>query len=137
MLCSHQLDLELLTWWVHGHNWMTVTIVVLLISNVEGLMADVLNGKNITTETYSIAGLSLWPQGSRSRPLIIDDDKGAMTFKDYAENADVLWNLTKHKYANAYADAYSAKVWFIHSSKVGCLGVGTLEHLGKSGRVSP
>jgi len=76
-----------------------------------GLMGDVLASKGFTTQSFSVAGNSLWSVGRNTAPVIIDDKKGAVYLTRYEETKDLVRNVTKPILDNVYAEGFSREFW--------------------------
>jgi len=76
-----------------------------------GLMGDVLSGKGYNTQSFSIAGQSLWSIGYHTPPVVIHDTEGAVYYTRYEEDQALLWNVSQNVLDNIYAEAFNQKQW--------------------------
>jgi len=76
-----------------------------------GRIADALAAGNekYRTTSFSVAGMSTWPQGRTTAPQIIDPQSGTVSFTHYERLKTVIENITSVRHGNIYAEEFSTK----------------------------
>ena len=76
-----------------------------------GRIADALASgeQKYRTMSFSVAGMSTWPQGRSTPAEIIDQRSGTVSFNHYDRLKTVIDNITSVRHGNIYAEEFSTK----------------------------
>jgi len=81
---------------------------------VPARIADALGDKGLRTSSFSLAGVSTWPQGVHTDISIIDRRSGVPRLEQYATMRDLISGIarTQHRniYSKEYVDQFSAAI---------------------------
>jgi uncharacterized protein (DUF1501 family) len=71
-----------------------------------GRLADALASQGYQTESFSMSGMSVWPQGFDTNTQIIDKRAGAARIRQYDVIQPAIENISSHHYGNLYGEEY-------------------------------